>query len=133
MKTKLIIVAGVFVALAASFAVSAQTIAEAPVKINPTTQKGVLNLKYAQATETPVTVKFFTDDRTIHSDKIAGDFPGGFQRKYDLRHVKADKFWVEISSANLTVTYKLIDSGDGSYTPQLEKTTYYHTLVAANN
>jgi len=105
-----------------------------PVKVLPTTQKGIVKILYASEANQPVEIKFFNDGGLIGSDKIKGkSFPNGFSKKYDVRQVKSGDIWVEVSSAQMAVTYRLVLKDGQQFEPLLEKTTYNHTLVAANN
>jgi len=134
MKNKTIIIASLVTLFSASiFSVNAQQTTEPSVKILPTEEKGVLKVLYAYDTDQPVEVKFLTEDGTLTRDKIkASAFQNGFSKKYDVRNITSKFFWIEVSSSNLIVTYKMTESKDRkSYEPTLEKTTY-NTLVAAN-
>ena len=134
MKTLSIITAGLAIMLSASIGtINAQQIGEPAVKILPTNEKGILKIMYAYATNQPVTIVFYNEGGLLASDKVKGDFRDGFSKKYDVRKVSAD-FWIEVRSMELTVTFKMVESRDGqSFLPVLEKTTYNHALVAANN
>ena len=133
MKTKLTI-ALLLIAFVAATTYARQN-AEATVKVLPSTQKGVLKILYANDIDQSVEVKFFNDEGIISSDEIKGSvYPHGFLKKYDVRQLKNGNLWVEISSPNLSVTYKLVGSEDHTITPFLEKsTTTYNHLVAKNN
>jgi hypothetical protein len=127
---------GAFVILLSStvFNVYGQSSTELPVRILPTTQKGIVKVLYAFQTSQSVHVKFFNEDGIIGSDKIDGDsFHHGFLKKYDMRQAKKGDIWVEISSPEVEVTYRLVTRGDHGFEPQLEKTTYNHAVVASNN
>lgn len=133
MKTRSIILSGLVVMLSAAFT-NAQSL-EPAVKILPAAEKGMLKILYAASTEKAVDVKFISENGLIKSDRIkAGSFQKGFTKKYDVSGIKANAFWVEVSSNEMTVRYKLIESKDRqSFVPYLEKTTYNHPLVAAIN
>lgn len=134
MKTRTIIIASMVALLSVSFfGTHAQQAGEPLVKILPTDEKGVLKVLYAYDTDEAVEVKFLTEDGVLTRDKIKGSaFQNGFSKKYNVRNISSRSFWIEVSSPNLTVTYKMTESKDRrSYVPILEKTTY-NTLVAAN-
>ena len=137
MKTSSVITAGFIILLATSVtAVNARQLEiEPPVKILPTTEYGILKLLFASNADQGVEVKFYNEDGLLSSDKIKRNlYPHGFSKKYDVRHLKPGSFWVEISSPQMDVTYKLNESKDGrSIEPFLEKTTYNHPMVVAKN
>jgi hypothetical protein len=136
MKLQSIIVTGLIVVLTASFTgASAQQYGEAPIKVLPTTEKGIVKVWFAIPANQSVHVKFYDENGILGSDNIkGGKYLSGFSKKYDVSHVKPGAFWVEVSSASLDVTYKLVPSDDGrKLDAQLETSTYNHTVVAANN
>lgn len=131
MKTKSIL-AGLVIMLTA-FSARAQSI-ESNVKILPASEKGMLKVHYVQESEGAVTVKFLGENGILKTDRIkAGTFSKGFSKKYDVSRINERTFWVEVSSADLTVRYKMVGSKDGSFIPYLESTTYTRPLVAAIN
>ena len=131
MKTKSIL--ALVVMLSAAFATNAQLI-EPAVKFLPAGEKGLLKVLYAHDTQSNVDVKFLGENGLLKADRIkAGSFSKGFSKKYDVSRIKAKSFWVEISSADLTVRYKMIETKDGQFVAYLEKTIYNHPLVAAIN
>jgi hypothetical protein len=135
MKTRTIIIASVVALFSVSISsANAQHAGEPSVKILPTDQKGVLKVLYVYDTDQPVEVKFLTKEEVLTSDKIKGaTFQNGFSKKYDVRNITSRNFWIEVSSPNLTVTYKITESKDRkSFVPFLEKTTYNNSLVASN-
>jgi hypothetical protein len=136
MKTSVFLTAGLIILFAIPVAIAhAQQVTEPPVKILPTTEKGILKVLYAFDMDKSVEVKFFDKDRVLVLDRIKGKSQSnGFTKKYDVRNLKSEDLWVEISSPSIDVTYKLILSADGhTYEPLLEKTTYNHLMVAAKN
>lgn len=136
MKRQSILIAGLVIALVASYAVaSAQQFGDVPVKILPTTEKGIVKVWFATPVNQDVQIKFFKQNETLGSYKVEkANYPNGFSKKYDLSKVPYGNLWVEVSSPSLDVTYKLVPSKDGhTFEAQLETTTYNHTVVAANN
>lgn len=133
MKTKLAIALLTMMVVVASYA---RQTSDATVKILPAKEKGVIKILYAKEIEKWVEVKFFTEEGIIATDEIKGkDHPRGFLKKYDLRRVNLENYWVEITSPDLSVTYKLTGSDNDNVTAQLEKTitTYHHSMVAKRN
>lgn len=132
MKT-LILLTGVIVALAVSFAVTAQS-NDPAVKILPAAEQGTLKLVYAHDSRNPVVVKFIDENGLLKTDRIhAGSFNHGFIKKYDVNRIQATSFWVEVSSGDLTVRYKMVNDHKGRLVPYLEQTTYNHPMVATIN
>lgn len=132
MKTKSIL-AGLVIMLSTAFSTKAQS-PESAVRILPAAEKGMLKVLYAQKSESAVSVKFLGENGILKADRIkAGSFEKGFSKKYDVSRIKYRIFWVEVSSADLTVRYKMVASKEGAFTPYLESTTYNHPLVAAIN
>jgi hypothetical protein len=132
MKTKAILLAGLFMIYGAA---QAQEIFEPAVKILPTKDKGILKVLYAYNTDQSVSVKFFNEDGVLLSDRVkANTFQKGFSKKYDVRKIGSGNFFVEVSSARMSVTYKMIESQDGkNLIPVLEKASYMHPTVASSN
>ena len=141
MKNQSIIALGLFVILSSAvITTNAQSFGEPAIKILPTTQKGVVKVLYAYDQDNsnqPVTVKFFNDGGVIKKDEIKqGTFKKGFLKKYDIRQMASmsSNVWIEVSSANITATYKLNDSMDGnSFVPTLLSASEIHQFVAANH
>ncbi len=136
MKLQSIIVVGLVAVISASFTgASAQQYGDVPVKILPTTEKGIVKVWFATPASQSVTVKFYNENGLLGSDNIkGGKYLSGFSKKYDVNHVKTGSFWVAVSSPSMDVTYKIVPSADGrNLDAQLETSTYNHTVVAANN
>lgn len=131
MKLKsMIMMAGVMV-LFAAIGVSAQTQDDLRVKILRTPEAGVVKLVYAYNTDENLHVRFVTAQGEVASDVIRGSYPRGFMKKYDVKELYKDKFWIEIASDNMTMIYRIVPSKDGKrFTPYLEKTIQNHELVA---
>jgi hypothetical protein len=134
MKIQTIIAAGLLVILSSAVVpTSAQSFDEPAVKILPTTQKGLLKVHYAYDADQGVNVRFYNEQGQILSDEVKGAFPNGFSKKYDVRNITSKNFWIEVTTANISVTYKLVASKDReTFVPLLEKTAYNH-VVASNN
>jgi hypothetical protein len=133
MKTKTTFMAGLIFFSAMSFAVTNSNAQSGPaVKILPTTEKGILKIHYAQPTFKAVSIKFYDESGLITSDKVSKSYEKGFSKKYDLSNLKAGEYWVEITSPELSVTYKLAGSKEKTWVTTLEKTTHNYPLVATN-
>ncbi len=135
MKTKTLVL-GVLVAALSMFAVSPVHAQDNPlpaVKIIPTDLTDVVKIIYGYDTRMPVTVKFLGDDGVFFQDKVKGeDLKKGFSKKYKMPHTPGSDIWVEVSSNELSVIYKMAISKEGKWIAQLEKTTYNYPVVALN-
>jgi hypothetical protein len=132
MKTRLII-ASVALLMFFTVNVNAQIGDEANIKILPS-KAGILKVHYAMAVNESITVKFFTKDGLISTDRIEGAYENGLMKRYDIKNINAKDYWVEVSSPKLTVTYHVVPSKDKqTFTSHLEKTTYNYPVVAAND
>src|SRR3982751_2900646 len=100
MKLNSIIAVGLVAVLSASFTgASAQQYGEVPIKILPSSEKGIVKVWFATPTNQSVQVKSYDDNGTLGSDKIkGGQFLKGFSKKYDVSHLKSGSFWVQVSS-----------------------------------
>jgi hypothetical protein len=133
MKTKTTFMTGLIFFSAMSFAATYSNAQSDPaVKILPTTEKGILKILYAYPTDKAVSIKFYNESGLIISDKVSKSYQKGFSKKYDLSRLKAGDYWVEITSPELSVTYKLAGSKEKRWVSTLEKTTYNYPLVATN-
>ena len=134
MKTK-IIIAGIIVAFVSAFAVTrakAQQPEQPAIKIVPTSKKDMIKVIYAYHTNQSVKVNFSTSEGLIKSDEVRGkDFDGGFYKKYDLQNINGNTLWVEITSPELSATFKL-KSTNGKWIAELERTTYNYPTLALN-
>lgn len=135
MKTKAILTGMVMLLSATAWTANAQDSDQPAIKILPAAEEGKLKLVYARSSQKAVNVKFIGENGLLTSDRIsAGSFDKGFIKKYDISRIQGKTFWVEVSSADLTVRYKLVESKDGkSFVPYLEQTTYNHQTVATIN
>jgi hypothetical protein len=134
MKTKTILF-GVAIAIIASVTLStahAQTLEQPSVKVIPGSTLNTIRVIYGYSTDKAVEVTFFNNDGIIEKDVIKGkNFVDGFIKPYNVELMKGQAFWIEVESPQLTVTYKLVASKNGKWTPQLEKTTYNYSLFAS--
>jgi hypothetical protein len=124
---------GIVALTLASFTTQAQQWGDPPVKILPAAQKGTFKILYASEIDDDVEVKFFSGTGVITIDKIAGEFPKGVLKRYDLNQVNEKRFWVEVTSPKMTVTYRLQVTREGKFEPVLEKATFNHVMVASNH
>jgi hypothetical protein len=134
MKTKTIIL-GVLVAMISTFTITnsqAQSLDQPDVKVVPAAGPNVIKLIYGYNAK-EVNVKFLTTDQVFKTDRISGkDFSKGFMKKYDIQSMQDIVFWIEVTSPELSVTFKLVPSSSGRWTAQLEKSTYNYSTVALN-
>lgn len=132
MKTR-ILLAGVLIAAISTFTITSASAQEQPeVKIIPASEKDVIKVIYGYEANATIEVKFIDADKVVFSDKVkAKNFDQGFMRKYDIGKFDSRDLWIEVSSPELTVTYKLLPGDNGRWLAQLEKATYNYAIVAA--
>jgi hypothetical protein len=131
MKTKvltlLIVALGCF-----AISVQAQTKDESAIKVLPTCIAGTIKVLHAASIEKDVNVIFINRDGEILKDRITGTFPKGVMKSYDVSRIEGSDFLVQVSSKEVTVTYRVTASKDKKrYTPMLEKVEYHNQLVAS--
>lgn len=134
MKTKTIIF-GIAIAAISSISITTKAQSTQPeIRIVPVTDPSAIKVIYGYDTKETVKVTFMqADNKTILTDKIDGnDINGGFQRKYNMRKIEDNEFWVEVSSTELSARYKVSHDKNGRWSAQLEKTTYNYPIVALN-
>ena len=134
MKTKTIIF-GIVIAAISSISITTKAQLNQPeIRIVPVIDPSVIKVIYGYDTKEAVKVTFTqADNKTILTDKIDGnDIKGGFQRKYNMRKLEEEEFWVEVSSPELSARYKVSHDKNGKWSAQLEKTTYNYPIVALN-
>jgi hypothetical protein len=107
---------------------------EERVRILPSTvNRDLIKVLYALPTDEPLTVKFMTRSGIADTDKISGGpYPKGISKRYNVRHISDNDFWIEISSSKMILVYRVTVSKDKkTLIPQLEKSVYNHTAVAS--
>lgn len=133
MKTKITLVAGFAMALImlAFQNSNAQATNEPAVKVVPA--GGAIKVIYAQGGEQAVLVKFLDQDNIALTDRIdSKNFDKGFIKRYDIKSVKGDTFWVEVSTRDFSALYKLTrDSKKSTWQSTLESATYTYNLLAS--
>jgi hypothetical protein len=130
MKLKAIMIAGAMIMFTA-MSVSAQLRNDAHVKILRTPEAGVIKLLYGLHSQEPLHIQFSTRSGIVGSDKIKGTYPKGFMKKYDVRQIIENEFWVEIASSNMTTIYRIVPSRDRkSFVSHLERADYRQDFVA---
>ncbi len=133
MKTKTLIL-GVVIAIISAFTVShakAQDGQLPAVKIIPTDEVDVVKIIYAYDSRESVTVSFLDEDGIFFEDRIQGEnLANGFIKKYKLSPIYGREVRVELSSLDLTVTYRLRVTKNGTWSAQLHTTTYNYPVVA---
>jgi hypothetical protein len=134
MKTK-IILAGVLVAAISTLSLSssvAQSIEQPQVKIVPAKTDDQIKVIYHYSSTDLVEIKFMDETGLFSTDKIKGNsYTQGFMRTYNVKRSHTEPFWVEVSSPELTATYKLTSDKNGRWISQLEKTTFNYAVVAS--
>jgi hypothetical protein len=134
MKTKTIIF-GIVIAAISSISITTKAQLNQPeIRIVSVNDPSVIKVIYGYDTQETVNVTFSeANNAIILTDKINGeDIKGGFQRKYNMRNIEADEFWVEVTSSKLAAKYKVAHDKNGKWSAQLEKTTYNYPIVAFN-
>ena len=112
----------------------AQALDESLVKITPTANPHVLKVIYGAETFGPLDVKFIANGGVVGSDKIeVGSYPTGISKRYDFKNINESDFWIEVTSPQMSVTYRISPLRNGGFTPHLEKATYYQAVVRRNN
>lgn len=133
MKTKTLIL-GVVIAVISAITIShadAQDGQLPAVKIISTDASDVVKLIYGYDSREPVTVTFLSKDGIFFQDIVRGEnLANGFCKKYKLRPTADKDIWIEVSSLDLSVTYRMTVSENGKWTAQLETTTYNYPVVA---
>ena len=118
---------GVVVAVISTLVISrAQAqVKDAPkVSIYQTVVQDVIKVIYGYNSEKSVVVNFLKADGLFETDVISGkDFQSGFLRKYNVEKLRGQPFWIEISSPELSVTFKMTNLKNGKWAAHLEKTT----------
>lgn len=124
MKTKFTLLAIVTLVAVASVS-RAQTLPEERVKILPTSLAGTIKLHYAMEVNEPLEITFFDmRHNVIGKDLIKGaQFPHGVSKRYNVSNISKDDFWIQVSSPQHVVTYRIVPSKDKKhFTPMLEMT-----------
>lgn len=104
------------------------------VKILPTSKSGVIKVMHAFASESNVSIKFITRDGEVGSDQIAkNSYDKGFTKKYDVSKINGADFWIEVKSAEGSVTYHIVPTKNKkTFDAYLEGISYNH-VIASNN
>lgn len=114
-------------------AVQAQSSDEPAVRILRTPKPGIIKLIYAIETNEPLTVKFLTERGVVTSHKVKGVHPKGWLKRYDVSSIDSQDFWIEITTPERVLTYRVSPQKSSNYVASLEKTTYNHMMVRSNN
>lgn len=103
------------------------------VKILPSSEKGIIRVLYASESATPVEIRFFTKDGELGSDKVfRKSYEKGFLKRYDISHINARDFLIEVSTKNSKVLYRIEQAIDRkSFEPTLEEVSYSEVLTAS--
>ncbi len=132
MKSKAILF-GLVVALLGIFAISqshAQTVDASGISVLPANRGDMIKVIYANEASETVEIRFLDADGLIKSDKINPEsFEKGFSKKYKVKRLASDGFWIEVKNPELSVLYK-VDNKDGKWLAQLEKTVSQRALAS---
>jgi hypothetical protein len=131
MKNNLIILAIATFAFVGTAAYG-QSSEDSNVKLLRTARPGIIKLHYALAVNEPLSVKFYNETGLVGSDRISGEFAKGFSKKYNVREIDGEAYWVEISSTRGSTTYR-VDPNGKAFTATLEKSNDGQALVKRNN
>lgn len=132
MKIKSVIIIFALVALLTTN-VKAQQSFESRVKFLRTNEQGILKILYANKIDQSIKIKFSDKNGVITQDRIkGGPYEKGIVKRYDVSSINKKDFWVEISSAEATLTYHLVPSKDKSFVASLESMVYHQPMVASN-
>jgi hypothetical protein len=102
------------------------------VKIIPTAQDGILKLVYGYPYSQSVEVKFYNQDGMLATDRInAKEEQKGFIKRYDLRQLSTGVYRVEVSTSQLSVTYKLVGKKGTKWSAELEKSSVNYLTAAS--
>jgi hypothetical protein len=103
------------------------------IKVLPTEKQGIIKVLYAMESESPVEIKFYTNDGEIGSDQVTRDrYEKGFLKWYDISHITTSDFRVEVSTENARVMYRIARSKDKkTFEPILEKVSYNEVITAS--
>lgn len=123
------------VATMMAFSVNAQVSEGSRVKILPSGDEGVIKLLFAMKTDETVDVKFYADGGMVKSDRITGGpYEKGLMKRYDVSAIDDRDYWVEVTSANIKVTYRVHPNRDRkTFTPHLESVIFTNAALAKRN
>jgi hypothetical protein len=106
----------------------AQSVEENSIKILPGKNANMIKVLYTANSSSPVEVRFSTKEGIVGYDKIKNQ-PAGFLKKYDVKHINKHEYWVEVSSANTSVTYHIVPTKDNTLSAYLEKRTVKNSTI----
>jgi hypothetical protein len=123
------------VATMIAFSAGAQESDASHVKLLPSRDGSVIKLLFAMKTQETVDVKFFADGGMVKRDRISGGpYEKGVMKRYDVSGINHKDYWVEVTSGNLKITYRVRPSRDRkTFSPQLESATFTNIAVAAKD
>jgi hypothetical protein len=134
MKTKMMIAAGmVFLFGSICYTANAQQAGMPEIKVLPGADSRTLKLLVVGAGEN-VEVRFFGQEGEIATDLIKEkEGVGSFVKKYDVRKLTLSEYWMEINTAGLSTTYRIVaPAKNKKLVPMLAKTSYTYPVIAAN-
>jgi hypothetical protein len=133
MKTNvLLFLFAVIICVLADFSSNAQALDESKVKILPSASPGMLKILYAAPVDQPVHITFFKGGEILEEDVVSDHtYVNGFLKKYNVREVMRNKFWVKVQSGPTSLTYGVSRTPNGkNFIATLEKSTTDNQLMA---
>lgn len=134
MKTRMMIAAGMFFLFGSvCYTAQAQNVGSPEIKVLPGAEMRTLKLLVV-GTDENVEVRFIGPEGEILKD-IISERNGleSFVKRYDVRQVGHQEFWMEINTAGLSTTYRIVSGGKSKrLVPMLAKTTHTYPVIAAN-
>lgn len=112
---------------------NAQQVGMPEVKVLPGADGRTLKLLVVGSHES-VEVRFFGPEGEITTDIIKEkDGLDSFVKKYDVRKLTIPEYWMEINTAGLSTTYRIVAPAKNKrLVPLLAKTSYTYPVIAAN-
>jgi len=113
----------------------AQDSPEERVKILPSSLPGVIKVHYAMALNDPLQITFYSPrGEVLGKDRIHGiAAPFGVSKRYDVKKISHDDFWIEVSTRKHVFLYHIIPGNDRKRFTAVLEPVPHQLLVKANN